>query len=150
MRIASLAYCIILTGCASQIMESYMNDPLSSAVARYGPPFSAYDMGDGRRAFQWKYSGTSVVTMPSTTTGTMIAGNFYGEDGSCPEPDFWHPASGTTALVSCGIGEGLYGSGETQFRLHRRGYGALCRFCQLSSGSCTQKKSGAAVGQQPI
>lgn len=42
-----------LAGCATQIMTSYVGEPLTQPIIEYGPPVAAYDMGDGRRAFVW-------------------------------------------------------------------------------------------------
>ena len=44
---------VLLTGCASDIMKGYVGQPLQAAMVDYGPPSNAFDMGDGRRAFQW-------------------------------------------------------------------------------------------------
>lgn len=54
---------LVLAGCASSIMQGYVGKPLQAAMVDYGPPANAFDMGDGRRAFQW--SMTSTGQMPT-------------------------------------------------------------------------------------
>jgi len=71
MRVVLFA-ALALGGCASSIMEGFVGDPLQTAMVRYGPPQNAFDMGDGRRAFQW--SMTSSYTTPTQVTNT---GNAY-------------------------------------------------------------------------
>ena len=61
-----------------------MNEPLSSAVAKHGPPQFAYDTGDGRRAFGWVMNGAVVMPGTATTTGTMIGRSFYGTTTMSP------------------------------------------------------------------
>lgn len=39
-------------------MEGYVGQPLQEAMVDYGPPVTAFDMGDGRRAFQWVMTST--------------------------------------------------------------------------------------------
>ena len=43
---------LILSGCASQIMNSYVGNDVREVMVDYGTPANAFDMGDGRRAFQ--------------------------------------------------------------------------------------------------
>lgn len=62
---------LALAGCASSIMNDYVGQPLQSAMVDYGPPVNAFDMGDGRRAFQW--SMTSSYTAPTTVSNSGTA-----------------------------------------------------------------------------
>ena len=50
----------LLTGCASDIMQTYLGQPLEAAMARYGPPDASFDLPDGRRAYQWAEVSTTV------------------------------------------------------------------------------------------
>lgn len=50
-RVAAIL--LLISGCASQIMESYIGQPVQNVVLDYGLPESAMDLPDGRRAFQW-------------------------------------------------------------------------------------------------
>lgn len=44
---------VLLTGCATEIMQGYVGRPVEAAMARYGRPDDTFDLPDGRRAFQW-------------------------------------------------------------------------------------------------
>jgi hypothetical protein len=41
----------------------------------YGPPANAFDMGDGRRAFQWVIGSSYTIPVTAHTTGMV---NSYG------------------------------------------------------------------------
>lgn len=62
-----------LTGCASSVMNGFVGKPIQEVMVRYGQPNNAFDMGDGRRAFQWSMSNTYVTPVTSTTTGNAYA-----------------------------------------------------------------------------
>jgi len=64
---------VLITGCASQIMQSYVGKDVREAMLDYGPPANAFDMGDGRRAFQWAINSSYTTPSYATTTG-----NIYG------------------------------------------------------------------------
>jgi hypothetical protein len=66
---------ILLVGCASQIMKSYVGKDVREVMLDYGPPANAFDMGDGRRAFQWGINSSYTTPATATTTGTV---NSYG------------------------------------------------------------------------
>lgn len=71
---ASLGLLLLtLCACASSIMQGFVGQPLQQAMIKYGPPLNAFDMGDGRRAFQWVMNSTYVTPSYATTTG-----NAYG------------------------------------------------------------------------
>lgn len=63
----------LLCGCASSIMKGYIGQPLQAAMVDYGPPANAFDMGDGRRAFQWPMTSTGYIPQQSYTTGSATA-----------------------------------------------------------------------------
>jgi len=66
----------LLTGCASQIMQSYIGKDIREVVVDYGPPTNAFDMGDGRRAFQWEQGRSRTSPTNVSTTGTVdVHGN---------------------------------------------------------------------------
>jgi hypothetical protein len=74
--ILAFALAASLAGCASQIMQGYIGQPLQEVMLDYGPPINAFDMPDGSRAFQWSVSSTYVT--PTTVTSTAIpAGNMW-------------------------------------------------------------------------
>ncbi len=64
---------LALSACASSIMKGFVGQPLQQAMVKYGPPLNAFDMGDGRRAFQWEMTSTYVTPTRASTTG-----NAYG------------------------------------------------------------------------
>ncbi len=67
MRVLGMAaLCVVLGGCASQIMKSYVGKTVAETVMDYGPPATAFDVDQNRRAFIW--SMNSSYTMPGTTT----------------------------------------------------------------------------------
>lgn len=57
------AACLLLASCASRqeelqkTMDSWVGRPISEYALRFGPPASNFDMGTGRRAFQWQAFG---------------------------------------------------------------------------------------------
>ena len=69
---------LFLTGCAEQMMKEYQGKQISDIVLQYGPPVSAFDMGDGRRAFMWAYNGQVIVPGTANSSGTLIGGSYYG------------------------------------------------------------------------
>ncbi len=79
MRNAFISACIAaaVSGCASQIMEGYMNLPLTDAVLEYGQPNDAFDMGDGRRAFTWRFRHGYVVPGNVYANSTMIGNSVF-------------------------------------------------------------------------
>lgn len=68
---------VALCGCASSVMNGFVGKSVQEVMVRYGPPANAFDMGDGRRAFQWQMTSTSVTPVTSTTTGNAFA---YGNN----------------------------------------------------------------------
>ena len=69
-----LWFCVLLfAGCASQIMSKYIGQDIRKVAINYGPPTNSFDLGDGRRVFQW--ISTTNLTIPGTvqTTGTVTA-----------------------------------------------------------------------------
>ena len=52
-------------------MGKYVGQDIREVAITYGPPSNAFDLGDGRRVFQW--ITTTKLTTPATvqTTGTV-------------------------------------------------------------------------------
>lgn len=72
---------ILLSGCASKIMQSYVGKDVREVVLDYGPPSNAMDMGKGIRAFQWTKSSsyTTPTYVSSSGTGTGYGSSYtYG------------------------------------------------------------------------
>jgi len=59
---------LLVSGCASQIMNSYVGKDVRDAMLDYGPPANAFDMSDGRRAFQWAMQQSYTAPVSATTT----------------------------------------------------------------------------------
>jgi hypothetical protein len=66
---------LLLTACASSTMKSYIGKPVQEIAVDYGPPTNAFDMGDGRRAFQWERR-TSYQTPTQVRSNAYVTG--YG------------------------------------------------------------------------
>ena len=65
---------VAILGCASTHMKQYLGKDIREVVIDSGPPINAFDMGDGTRAFQFKWGGgTYVVPQSTTTTGSVTA-----------------------------------------------------------------------------
>lgn len=74
-KLGLLMLIFVLAGCASQIMKSYIGKDVRDAMLDYGPPSNAFDMGDGRRAFQWVRGSSYTTPAYANTTGSV---NTYG------------------------------------------------------------------------
>jgi len=75
-KIVFVGFCLLLTQCARSIMKSYEGKTIADVVIDYGPPINAFDMGDGRRAFQWNIQSNVVMPGHVSTTATG-SGGFY-------------------------------------------------------------------------
>jgi hypothetical protein len=51
-------------------MKQFIGKDIREVMVADGPPTYQFDMGDGRRAFQWYIGGGTYVT-PQQTTGTV-------------------------------------------------------------------------------
>jgi hypothetical protein len=68
MKLAVIAYVVLLTACAADTMQSYVGQDIRNVELAYGPPANQIDLGNGARAFQW--SKISVDTTPMTAVST--------------------------------------------------------------------------------
>ncbi|MGN7870957.1 hypothetical protein [Paracoccus sp. 22332] len=71
MRWFAIVFAFFLSGCASQIMQSYLGKDITEAAMDYGVPDATMDLPDGRRAFMWQM--TQNIAMPQTTTYNATA-----------------------------------------------------------------------------
>jgi len=82
MRIVTVTLILLfVSGCASQIMQGYVGKDVRDIMLDYGPPANAFDMGDGRRAFQWVIDSSFTTPTYVTTTGAVNTSgtvNTYG------------------------------------------------------------------------
>ncbi|MET0104840.1 MAG: hypothetical protein ABW072_06810 [Sedimenticola sp.] len=89
----------ILTGCASQVMKSYVGHTIADAIDEFGVPAASYDMPDGTRAFIWQetevhvYGGASYAsgyTSPVfSTTDTCVYTMYAEKEGDLDSPASW-------------------------------------------------------------
>jgi hypothetical protein len=69
MCIAALS--LALSGCVSTHMKGFIGKDIREVMMTEGPPINAFDLGDGRRAFQYRFGGgTFVTSQVSNTTGS--------------------------------------------------------------------------------
>ncbi len=68
----SLALTLLISGCASQIMQGYVGQTVADVMGDYGMPATAFDMPDGTRAFLWQMGQSSSYGGNSYTTGSYI------------------------------------------------------------------------------
>lgn len=72
---ACLAFCV--SGCASQILSSYVGGSIEEPILDYGPPVNVLELSDGRRAYQWRIAQSGVVPMSSPSTATVYGSGGY-------------------------------------------------------------------------
>jgi len=66
---------IVLTGCASTQMKSYIDKPIQEADLELGKPVNIIELPNNRRAYQYYWGGGTVV-IPGSAEST-ITGNTY-------------------------------------------------------------------------
>ena len=59
---------LLLAGCVSTQMKSFVGKDISEAFIRYGAPEQVIQMPDGRRAFQFRWGGGVVPVAGQATT----------------------------------------------------------------------------------
>lgn len=76
MRLAIiLASLAALAACASTEMRPYIGQPIEEVLLRYGAPEQVIDMGEGRRAYQFRWGGgAAILPGSSVSTGTTTGG----------------------------------------------------------------------------
>ncbi len=52
---------VVLSGCASKEMKTYIDRDITAVIARHGQPTTEFDLPDGRRAFQWEMVDTDYI-----------------------------------------------------------------------------------------
>ena len=73
--IAALA--LALSGCVSTHMKGFIGKDIREVMMTEGPPLNAFDLSEGRRAFQYRFGGGSFVTpqVSNTTGSAAVVGN---------------------------------------------------------------------------
>ncbi|MER8385273.1 hypothetical protein NKH14_07075 [Mesorhizobium sp. M1380] len=88
MRLILVGVMLLLCGCASQIMQSYVGKPLSDAVSDYGTPVYSFDTGAGARTFLWSKNSSFVIPGSSTTTANVST---FGNTAQLYGTTTYHP-----------------------------------------------------------
>ena len=82
---ALLATAILLTACVSTHMKQYVGRDIREVMVDGGEPANVFDMGDGRRAFQFYWGGgTFAVPQTTTTTGSVVGNSVYLSSTTLP------------------------------------------------------------------
>lgn len=71
-RLLVIAF-LLLAGCATSRLESYIGQDVRRAVVKNGEPANVIDMGDGRRAFQWAVDQSYTTPVMANSYGTASA-----------------------------------------------------------------------------
>lgn len=66
-RCIFLALLTLLLGCVSTHMKQFIGKDIRQVIVNSGMPVNEFDMGDGRRAYQF-YWGGGTMTLPQTAT----------------------------------------------------------------------------------
>lgn len=76
-RLAGLVICAITAaGCVSTHMKQFIGKDIREVIMVSGPPINAFDLPEGRRAFQYRFGGGQLVQPTvSTESGTAIVFN---------------------------------------------------------------------------
>jgi hypothetical protein len=82
--ITLLSSALLITGCASKIMQAYVGQPISAVVEDYGMPSGAFDIEPGKRAFVWSISTNIFIPGATTTYGTAIGNQLFLNSYSSP------------------------------------------------------------------
>ena len=69
---------LLLSGCVSTEMKSYMGKDIREVILTNGQPIGVLDMGNGSRAFQFLWGGSSQTAVASNST-TQINGDWLGK-----------------------------------------------------------------------
>jgi len=75
---------IAFTGCASQVMKSYIGRPVTDVMLDQGMPSGAFDLNSEIRAFVWTKNSTSYFPGYSTTSGTTVGNQIFLNTYSSP------------------------------------------------------------------
>jgi len=74
--VAGVLACVALSGCAQRAMKSYIGHNVADVTLDYGQPVNAFDLPDGRRAFQWRLGFKHVKPSYANGRGPVMR---YGE-----------------------------------------------------------------------
>ena len=66
----------LLSACATQVMQGYVGKSITEPMLDYGRPTDVFELGQGRRAFQWEITSSGAIPITTPTTSTI-----YGSGG---------------------------------------------------------------------
>lgn len=75
---------VLISGCASQIMASYVGRPITAVISEYGMPSGSYDVSVDQRAFLWSKKSSYVIPGNSYTSGTLVGNQMFANTYSSP------------------------------------------------------------------
>lgn len=52
---------VVLSGCASTVLEGYVGKPVVEAELDFGPPINIIELSDQRRAYQWEVDSSGLI-----------------------------------------------------------------------------------------
>jgi hypothetical protein len=67
---------VLLTGCASEVLKSYVGKSVTEPILDYGPPTNVVELEEGHRAYQWAKTNSGIIPITTPTTT-----NIYGSGG---------------------------------------------------------------------
>lgn len=82
MKAALIFVLMAIAGCASQMMEGYLGKDITEVIMDRGTPSGAIDLPDGRRAFMWTSTQTSVAPVTTSYSGSAYGGTAMSYGGS--------------------------------------------------------------------
>jgi hypothetical protein len=112
------AVAVMLFGCATgptsdESMQSLVGKTIADAAVKAGPPVATFDMGDGRRAYQWRTSsvasyggnqtliGNTAVTSPVYSYEENCRFTLYAKGGNGSDLSSWRVVSYEPAARGC-------------------------------------------------
>lgn len=67
----------LVTGCATQVLQSYVGQPITEPILDYGPPTNVVELENGRRAYQWAIDSSGYIPITTPSTGTIYGSGGY-------------------------------------------------------------------------
>lgn len=69
---------LLLAGCASEIMKTYLGKDVTEIIMDRGAPDGVMDLPDGRRAFMWNATQSMVIPATTNYSGTVYGNQVIG------------------------------------------------------------------------
>lgn len=84
LKAAKWGAALLLSGCASQIMQGYVGRPMSAAVEDYGMPAGGFETAPGQRAFIWHINSVYSVPGQTSTSATIVGNSVFSNSYTAP------------------------------------------------------------------